>query len=197
MKSRPGVPALAVILAVCGGCSRPAPDSSATPVPDFASASAGEPKVGPGDLVNTCERIWCLDHAANFDLPHFLEGHDGWILHEDGRGDVFAPRFRSQGPEMKGARASALNLCGRHVHPWMLGPGGGPFKRTGWNAALTYSRGHFRAFGTRLAPCCENGLGWAFVHASRPREFRFHDTALYRELTGAGWQAPIRPRRRS
>lgn len=174
--------------------SMPAPPSVEDPTPDDES---GMPKLGPGELYNACERIWCLAHEANFALEHFLSGHDGWILHEDGRGDVFVPRRRTASPGFPRARSSVLNLCGRHVHPWILGRRGRPVRRTGYNAALSYSRSHFNAYGTRLEPCCVSGLGWSYVHSASPEQFRFHDTAMYREITGAGWQRPVAPRRSS
>lgn len=159
-------------------------------IPPPLDPSAGAPKLGPGDLFNACERIWCLTHGANHPLAHFLDGkHVGWILHDDPHGDVFAPRGRTVGPAFPTARSATLRLCGRHVHPWFLERGGGPIRKTGWNAGLEYDRKHFSAFGTRLAPCCENGLGWGFVHASSPKQFRLHDVTLFREAPGAGWQS--------
>lgn len=160
------------------------------PTPD---PTLGTPKTGPGGRYNACERIWCLEHGANFALAHFLEGHAGWILHDDARGDVFSPRGRTGGPELPEAHTAMLRLCGAHVHPWILERGKGPIRRGGYRPALGYGRKHFSAFGTRLEPCCTNGLGWGFLHASTPEQFRFHDVALFREAPGIGWQNPHRP----
>jgi len=149
------------------------------------------PRRGPGDLYNACERIWCTTHGANYALDHFLEEHEGWILHAAGQGDVFVPRGWDRGPGYANAGAAALNLCGAHVHPWLLGKGTSAVRKTGYNAGLGYPRAHFAKFGTRLAPCCLNGLGWSYLHSAAPRQFRFSDVELYREVTGMGWQAPF------
>ncbi len=185
----------AVAILACLSCGAPEEagrvlEPSQAPPRD---ATLGTPKVGPGARYNACERIWCLEHGANFALPHFLERHVGWILHDDALGDVFAPRRRTGGPEMPEARTAMLRLCGAHVHPWILERGKGPVRRGGYSAALGYGREHFSAFGTRLEPCCTNGLGWGFLHASTPAQFRFHDVALFREAPGIGWQNPHRP----
>jgi hypothetical protein len=151
-------------------------------------AQGGTGKRGPGDLYNACERIWCLVHGRNFDLEHFLSGHVGWILHDDGSGDVFVPKHRVEGPAFPHARLNVLALCGKHVHPYWLGPRAGPVTRTGYNAALGFERAHFGAYGTRLSPCCVNAEAWGFLHASAPREYRFGDLRAAAEMTGSGWQ---------
>lgn len=185
-------PAIVLLAAALAARCAPAPEEPPTPpTPPPVAAESGTPKLGPGDLYNACERIWCLTHEANFDLKHFLSGHDGWVVHDDAHGDVFLPRFRQSGPPLPGAREAALNLCGSHVHPWFLAGRRGPIKRTGWNAGLGYDRRHFAAYGARLDPCCPNGLGWGFIHAASPRQFRLHDTATWREFSAAGWQAPL------
>ncbi len=155
------------------------------------SDRGGTPATGPGDRFNGCERVWCLTHGENYFIDHFVTDHVGWILHDEDRGDVFVPRHRTGGPEFPGARAPVLMLCGRHVHPWLLRAGGSPIRLTGYNRALGYDRAHFNAYGTRLDPCCINGLGWAFVHTSSPRQFRFHDLEEYRNHPEIGWQKPF------
>jgi hypothetical protein len=185
--------ALALLAAVACG----APPERESPALDAGARrpgpAPGTPKTGPGARFNACERIWCLEHGSNFALSHFLEGHVGWILHDDAHGDVFSPRGRAGGPQLPDARTAMLRLCGAHVHPWILERGKGAIRRGGWNAALGYGRKHFTAYGTRLEPCCTNGLGWGFLHASTPAQFRFHDVKLYREAPGIGWQNPHRP----
>lgn len=147
------------------------------------------PATGPGERYNACERIWCLTHEANFPLDHFLDSrHDGWVLHDEVRGDVFVPRRRDRSPGFPEAALSALNLCGKHVHPWLLGRRSGAFKKTGYNLRLGYSRGHFSGFGTRFEPCCVSGQAWAFLHSAAPLQFRFADLEIYRNGTATGWQ---------
>jgi len=155
------------------------------------SARGGTPATGPGLRYNSCERIWCLTHGENFFIDHFLTGHVGWIIHDDVRGDVFVPRGRTQGPEFADARVTALLLCGRHVHPYLLGKWGGPIRHTGYNHTLGYSRSHFMSDGTRLDPCCINGLGHGYLHSRAGRQFRFHDLEEYREHPEQGWQKPF------
>lgn len=159
----------------------------AAPVLDV-DANGGTGKRGPGGLYNACERIWCLVHERNFDLDHFLNGHTGWILHEEGSGDIFVPRHRDSGPAFPKARANVLLLCGKHIHPYWLGAGSGPLRKTGYNVALGYGRAHFESYGTRLTPCCLNAEGWGFLHASAPREYRFGDRTKLEEMAGSGWQ---------
>jgi len=151
-------------------------------------ARGGTGKRGPGTLFNACERIWCLTHERNFDLDHFASGHLGWILHDDGSGDVFVPKHRIGGPEFPHAKLNVLALCGKHVHPYWLGKRSGPITKTGYNVALSYDRAHFRAYGTRLTPCCVNAEAWGFLHASAPREYRFGDRTAAAEAAGSGWQ---------
>jgi hypothetical protein len=129
-----------------------------------------------------------MSHGRNFDLDHFLSGHVGWILHDDGSGDVFVPKGRTEGPAFPHARLNVLAVCGRHIHPYWLGGRKGPVKETGFNAALGYDRAHFAAYGTRLLPCCLNEEGWGFLHAAVPRQYRFGDRTAVAEMAGAGWQ---------
>lgn len=183
---------VALLLAVVA-CAAPAPPAPAELSPPSAPRAAvdpdgGTPKRGPGELYNACERIWCLTHERNFDLDHFATGHIGWILHDDGHGDVFVPRYRSTGPAFPHARDNVLLLCGKHVHPYWLAGRRGPVTKTGWNVALGYDRAHFEKYGTRIPPCCLNEQGWGFLHASAPREFRFGDRTTVEEMAGAGWQ---------
>ena len=124
------------------GGAPPAPPPVASAEPPLPRE--GMPRRGPGDRYNSCERVWCLVHDANFDLDHFTRGHNGWILHDDGHGDVFVPRHRTSGPEFPKARHNVLLLCGQHVHPYWLGGRRGPVTRTGYNVALGYARAHFR-----------------------------------------------------
>jgi hypothetical protein len=179
-------------LAVAISCATP--PSAPAPAPPPAAprvdvdAQGGTPRRGPGDLYNACERIWCLAHERNFDLDHFVEGHTGWILHDEGHGDVFVPRHRVDGPAFPHARDNVLLLCGRHVHPYWLGRRRGPVTSTGYNVALGYDRAHFHAYGTRIPPCCLNEQGWGFLHASAPREYRFGDRTTSSEMAGSGWQ---------
>ena len=177
--------------AACGGASQPAPRTDPAPV----VADRGAPARHPGGPCNACERIWCLAHGANYDRDHFLQGHVGWILHDDGHGDVFVPRYRSSGPAFPHARENVLLLCGAHVHPYWLSGRRGPVTRTGYNVALGYPRSHFATYGTRVPPCCLNEEGWGFLHASAPREYRFGDRTAAGEMAGAGWQKVIVTRR--
>jgi hypothetical protein len=193
---------LAALATGCGGDVKtgtphpPAPAAASTSPAYPVSPSGGTPPTGPGDRYNGCERIFCLLHGENFFVDHFLQGHVGWILHDALRGDVFVPRYRTEGPEFHDAGAAALRLCGSHVHPYLFGPGGGPVRHTGYNRTLGYGREHFSAYGTRLDPCCINGLGWAFLHSSTPRRFAFHDLAPYRDRPETGWQRPFAARPR-
>ena len=118
----------------------------------------------------------------------------GFILHDDGSGDVFVPKNRGRGPAFPHARLNVLFLCGDHIHPYWLGSRAGPVRTTGFNAALGYGRAHFAAYGTRLPPCCFNEEAWGFLHAAVPREFRFGDRTAAREMAGAGWQKAFRAR---
>ena len=178
-------------LACSSGCSRPV-EPEPPPAVRKTDSPAGAPKLGPGERFNACERIWCIRHEANFALDHFDADHVGWIVHDDAHGDVFAPRGRTDGPPMPHAHTAMLRLCGRHVHPWILERRKGPLRKGGWNAGLGYGRGHFQAYGTRLEPCCANGLGWGFLHAASPDQFRLRDVSLFREAPGIGWQKPYR-----
>lgn len=184
-----------------------APIASSTPEEDEGSTSeslagaypisarGGTPATGPGERYNHCERIWCLTHGENFFIDHFLERHVGYVLHEDRRGDIFVTRHRSGGPGFPKARRSSLLLCGKHVHPYLLGKAGGvPIRHTGYNHNLGYNRAHFVAYGTRLDPCCINGLGSSFIHSMAGRQFFFHDVDLYREHPELGWQKPFAAR---
>ena len=182
--------ALVGAAACSGDAPRSAPPAGTRPVAprqdvDLQGATG---KRGPGDLYNACERIWCLTHERNFDLEHFLSGHIGWILHDDGNGDVFVPKHRGSGPAFPHARLNVLALCGKHFHPYWLGARSGPITKTGYNVALGYDRAHFHAYGTRLAPCCVNAEAWGFLHASVPREYRFGDRTAAEEMAGSGWQ---------
>jgi hypothetical protein len=49
-------------------------------------------------------------------------------------------------------------------------------------------------YGTRLDPCCVNGLGSGFVHSSAGKQFRFHETSDLRKNPSIGWQAPFAAR---
>ena len=194
--------ALALCSAGCGnreGAGTPgAPERgsgppTASPSPDYAvSPRGGTPASGPGDRYNRCERIWCLTHAENFFIDHFLKGHDGWILHDDAAGDVWVPANRSGGPKFPDARPTALRLCGEHVHPYLLGRGSSPVHGGYYAASLGYGRAHWRAFGTRIDPCCVNGMGWDYVHSTGVGKFfRFHDLDEYRAHPDRGWQKPF------
>ncbi len=186
---------LALLAAGCGKEPPPVPAAPAAaaprPAPYPVSASGGTPATGPGDRYNDCERIWCLTHRENYFVDHFLEGHVGWVIHDARRGDVFVPRYRTDGPEFHDAGRAALRFCGRHVHPFLFGVAGGPVRHTGYNRTLGYGRDHFATYGTRLDPCCINGLGWAFLHSSTPGRFPFHDLAPYKEHPESGWQRPF------
>jgi hypothetical protein len=157
------------------------------------SPNGGTPRTGPGDRYNNCERIWCLTHEENFPVDHFLERHAGWIIHDTLQGDIFAPKGRSSGPAFPHAKLTALRLCGSHVHPHLLGKHGGPVRDGYYTYGLGYNRAHYRAFGTRLDPCCINGLGSDYLHASDGRRLRFHDLREYREHPEMGWQRPYIP----
>jgi hypothetical protein len=183
--------AVALGAAACGGTSESKPPADPPPV----VSERGAPPRDPAGPYNACERIWCLTHEANYDLGHFLTGHVGWILHDDGHGDVFVPRYRSTGPAFPHARENVLLLCGAHVHPYWLSGRRGPVTRTGYNVALGYPRAHFATYGTRVPPCCLNEEGWGFLHASAPREYRFGDRTTAGEMAGAGWQKAIVTRR--
>lgn len=191
--SRVHAAGLFCVLAMGPGCSDGAPHTALPPVAPAAphqnvDANGGTARRGPGDLFNACERIWCLTHQRNYDLEHFLTGHVGWILHDDGSGDVFVPKHREGGPAFPHARLNALALCGRHVHPYWLGAKRGPITKGGYNVALGYNRAHFEAYGRLLTPCCVNEEAWGFLHATAPREFRFGDRTAAAEMAGAGWQ---------
>lgn len=174
-------------------CSRTAPRSAEEAQAPVAArqdvdSQGGTGPLGPGLLFNACERIWCLTHERNFDLSHFTHDHVGWIIHDDGSGDVFVPKHRTGGPGFPGARTNVLALCGAHIHPYWLGAKRGPVTKTGYNVALGYDRAHFAAYGTRLMPAYLNAEAWGFLHAAAPREFRFGDRTAAEEMAGAGWQ---------
>lgn len=160
------------------------------------SPAGGTPATGPGNRWNECERIWCTSHGENYFVDHFLAGHTGWVIHDDLRGDVWVPRHRTEGPEFPDAADRGLLLCGRHVHPYMLGRGRGPIHYTGYNPTLGYGRDHFASYGTRLDPCCVNGLGWGFLHSRAGRRFPFHDVQPYRDNPEIGWHKPFQARPR-
>jgi len=184
----------------CGSKPEPAPPETPTPARDPSPAypispAGGTPATGPGERYNHCERIWCLVHGENFALPHFLADHVGYVLHSQSRGDVYVPRRRTTGPELSDASNSALMLCGSHVHPWLFTKSrGGPVRHTGFNRALGYSKAHFASYGTRLDPCCVNGLGSGFVHSAAGKQFRFHETSDLRKNPSIGWQEPFAAR---
>jgi len=184
---------LAVSSCGSGGPRDPALPPAAAPTPPAAprievDESGGTPARGPGDLYNACERIWCVTHGRNFALDHFVPGHVGWIVHDEGHGDVFVPRDRESGPAFPQARPNVLRLCGKHLHPYFLGAGGGPVKKGGYSVALGYDRGHYASYGARVPECCLNAQGWGFLHAAVPREFRFGDRTSATEMEGSGWQ---------
>lgn len=192
------LPVAALTATACGTSSPPGAGTAGPPAHPAApviqvSERGGTPALGPGELYNACERIWCLEHRENYALEHFLEAHVGWIVHDDAHGDVFVPAGRTSGPEFTGARPNALRLCGRHLHPIVLARNVTPIRDRGYRAALGYDRAHFRAYGIRLEPCCLNGLGWAYLHASVARQFRFEDVEIYRGTT-SGWQKPFAAR---
>ena len=171
--------------------------SAAPTVPAYPiSAHGGTPATGPGERFNHCERIWCTLHEENFFIDHFTDGdHRGYVLHDPGHGDVFTLRWRTDGLDLSKASRAALFLCGRHVHPWIAASHGGTFvKHTGFNSTLGYDRRHFALYGTRLDPCCVNGLGSSFVHSDLGRQFRFHDLAEFRAHPEIGWQKPFAAR---
>jgi len=191
-RARPSLLLAAVLLAAaCGHEEAPAPRAAVVPAPPpiAVDAQGGTDKRGPGDLYNACERIWCLTHLRNYDLDHYLKGHVGWVLHDDGHGDVFVPRERPPGTGFPQARAAALRLCGQHLHPSFLG--GGALKKPGYNVALGYSRSHFATYGTRVPPCCLNPQSWGFLHAAVPKEYRFGDRVSVEEMGSSGWQKAI------
>lgn len=184
-----------VLAQACSGdTSRKPPAVEARPAAprQDVDAQGGTGKRGPGELYNACERIWCLTHARNFDLEHFVTGHVGWILHDDGTGDVFVPKNRTSGPTFPQAKPNVLALCAKHVHPYWLGAHSGPVTKTGYIAALGYDRAHFRSYGTRMMPCCVNAEAWGFLHASAPRQYRFGDRQAVEEMAGSGWQRAFR-----
>jgi hypothetical protein len=187
----------ALLLAGCKGgraSDAPPPKDSFPEIGAYPiSPTGGTPKSGPGNRFNHCERIWCLTHKENYFVDHFLKDHVGWIMHDELAGDVFAPRFRTEGPEFPNAWPTALRLCGKHVHPYVLGKGGGPVRFVGYNGTLGYPRSHFSSYGTRIDPCCTNGMGSAYIHARRAKGFRFHDTAAFRDSV-QGWQKPFAAR---
>ena len=187
---------LAVLLALgLGSCSRSpeAPPAAVEPPPRPAytvSETGGTPATGPGARWNRCERIWCLVHEENYFITHFERGHVGWVLHTEDRGDVFSPARGNARQGFPEAKSTALRLCGSHLHPWLLG-GSGAVRHTGFNGNLGYGRPHWGAFGTRLEPCCLNGLGWGWMHTRTPRQFRFHDVEAYRASPEIGWAKPF------
>jgi hypothetical protein len=159
------------------------------------SASGGTPATGPGGRFNSCERIWCLDHEENFFIDHFASAHDGFVVHDEQRGDLFVPRAELSAASLGRWKRSALRLCGTHVHPWVLGKGlGTSVRHAGYEPTLGYDRKHFREFGTRLDPCCVNGLGSGFVHSDLEQRFPFGQTAYYRKHPEVGWQKPFAAR---
>lgn len=191
--------AMAVSLACNGSRESEGPVAAlparADPLPAYpVSPRGGTPASGPGGRYNHCERIWCIEHQENFFIDHFLSGHEGYVLHDESVGDVFAPRLRDTGPPLPHANRAALRLCGKHAHPWLLGRGGGPIRHTGFNRNLGFSRAHFDAYGTRLEPCCVNGLGSAYVHSRNGRLFPFHDVSYYRAHPEWGWSRPFKAR---
>ncbi len=182
------------LVALASSCSHEKPPAAAVVTAQPAAprqhvdAQGGTEKRGPGGLYNACERIWCLTHERNFDLEHFTNGHVGWILHDEGSGDIFVPKRRTGGPAFPQAALNVLALCGKHVHPYWLGARSGPVTKTGYNVALGYDRAHFRSYGTRMMACCVTAEAWGFLHASAPREFRFGDRRTLEEMAGSGWQ---------
>ena len=193
---QPGI--LLCVLSLAPACSGdPSRETPAVEVRPAAprqdvDAQGGTAKRGPGELYNACERIWCLKHARNFELAHFVTDHVGWILHDDGAGDVFVPKNRTGGPTFPQAKPNVLALCAKHVHPYWLGARSSPVTKTGYNAALGYDRAHFRSYGTRMMPCCVNAESWGFLHASAPRQYRFGDRQSVEEMAGSGWQKAVR-----
>lgn len=189
-----------ISLAGCGGeqaweqpprQALPARVASPIAAPYPVSPRGGTPKTGPGDRYNRCERIWCLTHEENFHIDHFLKGHVGWIFHDTLAGDIFAARGRVSGPEFPHAKMTALRLCGAHVHPHLLGRGGGPIRDGFYTYGLGFSRAHFNAYGTRLDPCCINGLGSDYVHTRDGGRISRHDLSEYRANPDRGWQKPF------
>lgn len=185
----------------CAGPEPPPPEPVAAPdgaaVASYpVSPQGGTPPTGPGERYNRCERIWCLAHQENFSVEHFLAGHRGWILHDDLHGDVFAPRHRQSGPEFPWANRNVLQLCGRHVHPHVLGRPGGPFKAGSFTRALGFDRAHYNAYGIGLDRPSVGPLGWSFVHSKAGLMFRFPNREEMAVLPAGGWQRPFsgRPR---
>ncbi len=200
-KVRGAVFALILPAALASSCGKEAPrppaetairlDSAPAQDPYPISDRGGTPTTGPEERYNRCERIWCLTHRENFFLDHFLQEHVGWILHDDGHGDVFVPRWRKSGPEFPWAGRSMLQLCGRHAHPHVLGRPGGPVKSGGFSRSLGLDRAHYNAYGTRLDPCCVNPIGWSFIHSTAGLMFRFPTREEMAELPAQGWQKPF------
>lgn len=198
------VAAMTITAAACGSCgssgsrgtagaSSPRPNVTTVierPAVYRVSPQGGTPATGPGERYNRCERIWCLVHGENFFIDHFLKDHTGWIIHDDLAGDIFVAKGRIDGPEFPHASTSALRLCGAHVHPFVLGKGGGPVRDGYFSYSLGYDRAHFRAYGTRLEPCCINGLGSDYLHSKNGRRARFSDLSEYRAHPEMGWQKP-------
>ena len=197
-----GILFVLVLAAGASGCGEGArePDTTeqvAAPPPMAypISERGGTPATGPGERYNHCERIWCLVHGENYFIDHFLRDHMGYVIHDMAHGDVFVLRWQKGGPDLSGASRAALLLCGQHVHPWIFAKhGGAPVRHTGFSRALGYPRRHFDYYGTRLEPCCVNGLGFNFIHSDLGIQFRFHDLAEYREHPEMGWHKPFAAR---
>ena len=211
MIPRRGLAGLLLVAVALAGCGRGEEDTDLAPkaktpgvpaampdppagverksAPYKVSARGGLPASGPGARYNHCERIWCMAHAENYFIDHFEKEHLGWILHDTAAGDVYVPKWREGGPSFPGARAYALRLCGAHLHPYILGSG--PVRGGMYTASVGYGRGHFHQYGTRLDPCCLNGLGWDYIHSTGGRYFRFHDLDDYRANPDRGWQKPF------
>jgi hypothetical protein len=183
-------------------CGKDAPAAEkiqlAPPAPPASypiSRAGGTPATGPDERKNSCERIWCPFHEANFFIDHFVTDHDGWIVHAEADGDLFVPLGGLRLAGVPRWRRSALRLCGKHVHPWVMGRGEGtPMRHTGYEQALGYDKKHYRKFGTRLHPCCINGLGSDFVHSDLESRFPFGHLAKYRAHPEIGWQKPFEAR---
>jgi len=188
---------LPVLFGLC--CSKPAPPARtgsaeakpALEAPYRVSSRGGTPPTGPAGRYNHCERIFCLAHGENFSVEHFLEGHRGWILHDDLRGDVFVPRHRQSGPEFPWANRNVLQLCGQHVHPHVLGRPGGPFRSGGFSGALGFDRAHYAAYGIGLERSLVNPVGWSFVHSKAGLLYRFPSREELASLPAEGWQRPF------
>ncbi len=196
----PSIWILGVALAVASGCSEPAPPPPTLDLPARAesippyrvSEAGGTPATGPGERYNFCERIWCAIHGENYSIEHYLADHVGWIVHDGLYGDLFTPGTQSRNPAALNARPAALFLCGSHVHPRWIG--GGSHRGAGFNHRLGYSRQHFAVYGTRLEPCCINGLGSGFVHSNAARRFSLDRLDDYRAHPDWGWQRPFAAR---